>query len=110
MALKNTFQITRPGFSGALRKENTYVLVTSVEGRDVIRVKYAYKDIDTNELLDERTTRFKPQLDGTNYIKQAYNHLKSLDEFKDATDYDLPKPEVQVPLTPEQEQAEADGI
>lgn len=90
MALKNTLQITRSGFAGALRKTDCYVLVTGVEGRDSLRITYAYYDLDTNERMAVRSTTFTPDTEGEGYIKQSYDFLKTLDEFDDAEDYTLP--------------------
>ena len=88
MALANTLYVTRDGFAGALRKEGCYVLITHISGRDRIELEYAYFDEDTGERLDVRLTIFTPDLDGPNYLKQGYQHLKSLEEFDEATDCD----------------------
>ena len=34
----------------------------------------------------EKTFEFVPDLDGPNFVKQAYEHLKTLPEFADAVD------------------------
>ena len=38
------------------------------------------------ELVDTRSMSFVPVLDGDNFIRQAYFHLKTLPEFAGATD------------------------
>lgn len=37
-------------------------------------------------LLETKSYTFSPTLDGDNFIKQAYEYLKTLEEFKDAED------------------------
>ena len=37
-------------------------------------------------ILQTESYTFAPKLDGENFIKQAYEHLKTLEEFKDAID------------------------
>ena len=39
-----------------------------------------------NKKIDNQQFIFVPNLDGENFIKQAYNHLKTLPEFAGATD------------------------
>lgn len=37
-------------------------------------------------IVDTKSYLFLPSLDGDNFIKQGYDYLKTLDEFKDAED------------------------
>jgi hypothetical protein len=43
---------------------------------------FAEKD---GQMLEPKTYRFAPSLDGKNFITQAYEHLKTLPEFAGAT-------------------------
>lgn len=46
----------------------------------------AFKNNKDGELVDTRSMSFVPVLDGDNFIRQAYLHLKTLPEFAGATD------------------------
>lgn len=43
-------------------------------------------DSNTLQSLQERSFEFVPDLHGDNFIKQAYDYIKSLDEFADFVD------------------------
>ena len=46
----------------------------------------AYVDSNTNTYFDEQRSACQYSIDGDNPIKQAYEYLKTLPEFADATD------------------------
>lgn len=63
-----------------------YVKVTHVAGdktQQAATVAFITTDGST---LKQQFVLFEPTLEGGNYIKQAYEHLKTLPEFADAVD------------------------
>lgn len=41
---------------------------------------------NNNLIIDNKSYLFTPSLDGDNFIKQSYEYIKKLEEFKDAED------------------------
>jgi hypothetical protein len=81
MALSKTFD-----FAG-LTVTNGYLRVTEVSGsknRVAFSVSFAVAS-DTDAVKYERFD-FVPNMDGDNFIKQAYEYLKTLPDYADATD------------------------
>lgn len=65
--------------------KDAYIKVESIAGSKqamsaVVHVKWG------NEVVDVLNCSFLPDLDGDNFIKQAYKHMKTLPEFAGATD------------------------
>lgn len=61
-----------------------YCKITNISGSKVycnIEVNYSSDDININ-----KTFSFVPNMDSDNHIKQGYDYLKTLEEFKDAKD------------------------
>jgi hypothetical protein len=86
MALKKDFEITKNGFSGTLVATDAYIKVESVNGTKLnvfAEVLVMSKD---NEFIEKLYRSFRPNLNGANFIKQAYEHLKTLPEFAGAID------------------------
>lgn len=85
MALRKNFCIEKQYFSGKLILENAYFKIINVNGKKnniVIEV-----GIFNNEnIVDRQHYCFVPSMEGENFIKQAYNYLKTLPEFADAVD------------------------
>jgi hypothetical protein len=63
---------------------DAYIKVASVAGDKNSVV--AHVIIVSGDYLSHRNESFVPNLDGPNFIKQAYEHLKTLPEFANATD------------------------
>lgn len=89
MALSKTFTETKQHFDGALQIANAYwkveqVIVSKTHGIAVVSVS---KNVDgmKHQLANQQFT-FTPNLNGSNFIAQAYDHLKTLSEFAGATD------------------------
>ena len=89
MALSKTFTETKQHFDGALQIANAYwkveqVIVSKTHGIAVVSVS---KDADglKHQLFSQQFT-FTPNLNGSNFIAQAYDHLKTLPEFAGAID------------------------
>lgn len=63
---------------------NAYIKVESVSGgKDNVTATVSTK---IGENVKTKFYHYKPNLDGSNFIKQAYEHLKTLPEFADAVD------------------------
>lgn len=86
MALQKNYQ-TQDQFGNDVVLSNCYIKVSKVSG-DKNTVS-AYVDFivnaDDGSLL-QRLYRFSPDMNGSNFIKQAYEHLKTLPEFAGAAD------------------------
>jgi hypothetical protein len=65
-----------------------YCKVTSLRGgKEGIEATLEARHVTSEgELVDAWGVQFVPDLDGPNFIRQAYLHLKTLPEFADATD------------------------
>ena len=89
MALLKTFIETKQHFDGVLQIANAYwkveqVIVSKTHGIAVVSVS---KDIDgAKHQLNSQQFVFTPNLNGKNFIAQAYDHLKTLPEFSTAID------------------------
>jgi len=78
ISLKDNFGVERQ-FAGAIIK------VAEVGGTKASQT--AIVVFTNNEtVLTKKTYTFDANLDGPNFIKQAYEHLKTLPEFADAAD------------------------
>ena len=81
MALKKSFS-----FNG-LDISNGYVKVIQVSGaKENMEFSAAYKIDANNNPLVYKNFNFVPDLQGSNFIAQAYNYLKTLPEFDGAVD------------------------
>lgn len=69
---------------------STYQQITGIQGNkeNITLVLSVYKDSTKNNLLTTKNYTFTPSVidDSTNFIQQGYDYLKTLDEFKNATD------------------------
>jgi len=87
MALLHSIIKTLPGFSGELKSSPLYWKVDRVEvsknSATAILNAYDKKDGST---IDGTILKFLPDLNGENFIKQAYEHIKTLPEFSEAKD------------------------
>lgn len=64
-----------------------YVKVESVSGTKAnATAVVSAKKSGTDDEIWEKVYSFAPDLDGGNFIKQAYEHLKTLPEFAGAAD------------------------
>lgn len=65
-----------------------YIKVASVHGRkEKVSAEVVYtKDDKHGEFIKAICFEFKPDLEGGNFIEQAYKHLKTLPEFDGAVD------------------------
>ena len=89
MALSKTFTETKQHFDGALQAADAYwkveqVIVSKTHGIAVVSVS---KEVDgmRHQLASQQFT-FTPSLTRSNFIAQAYDHLKNMPEFAGAVD------------------------
>lgn len=85
MALQKDFIKTSPDFSGQLIAKDVYFKVAAVSGN-----KESMQAIVTGVCNDivvfNESYSFVPDLFASNFIAQAYKHLKTLPEFAGAED------------------------
>lgn len=86
MALKKDFAFnTKYGVSATVT--DCYIKVERVEASKVLgNATVAFYKDDKSALLEEARYEFPVNLEGDNFIAQAYTHLKTLPEFADAVD------------------------
>ena len=85
MALKKDLTITKVSFNGSLVAKNAYWKVQKVLG-DKALVSAEVVAIVDDKVVDTVSASFVPDMEGKNFIAQAYDHLKTLPEFSGATD------------------------
>lgn len=85
MALKKTFVKTIDGFDGELVANDAYFKVSFLSGDKHSMSAYVTGVIAGNQVY-AKDHHFVPHIDGDNFIKQAYAHLKTLPEFAGAVD------------------------
>lgn len=89
MALSKNVTFTPPGFDTPAQINNAYIRVDTVSGsksRVTAYVVIGKKESDNCVNAQSLIYSFVPNLDGGNFIKQAYEHLKTLPEFTGAID------------------------
>jgi len=85
MALNKIVEIVVYGEKIILR--NAYVKIERVNGsKTQVQAKYVVYSTKDGEIVEEKYCDFIPDMDGANFIKQAYEHLKTMPEFAGATD------------------------
>lgn len=85
MALKKT--ITRIAFGQSVAVPDAYIKVESVTGnKAIIHANVSFMTASDGQEIDSLRVGFEPSIDGGNFIKQAYEHLKTLPEFDGAVD------------------------
>ena len=89
MAIKKTISFTPDGFSTPATLQDAYCKVVQINGD---KTKITFDVVCFNKTNDGVTAasrqqyEFTPNLNGGNFIAQAYNHLKTLEEFASAVD------------------------
>lgn len=98
MALKKSISIAGMGFVSSLgivveTGETTastpplYIKVESVSGdKSNIKAFVTFTDEEKNQQIIRKDYSFVPNMQGDNFIRQAYQHLKTLPEFENAMD------------------------
>lgn len=87
MALKTDFIIQTIGVDSPAIVRNAYCKVDSVTGDKnfVVADIGVYSADQASKVTAVRKT-FVPTMDGKNFIAQAYEHMKTCDEFKNGED------------------------
>lgn len=86
MALVKTL-ILENNFEEKTTFRNAYIKVESISGsKENMVVKVIYLKQKDEIKVKRKDFSFIPDLNGANFIKQAYEHLKTLPEFADAED------------------------
>jgi hypothetical protein len=86
MALLSSITITN-SFGDTKEFADAYTKITSLVGnKSTIVARWnAFEEKDGRDVGNGQVI-FAPDLEGNNFIKQAYLHLKTLPEFSDAVD------------------------
>jgi hypothetical protein len=85
MALNKIVEITVYGEKLILR--NAYIKIDHVNGNKAqVKAKYVIYSDKNGDIVEEIYVDFVPDMQGYNFIKQAYEHLKTLPEFAGAVD------------------------
>ena len=85
MALKQNVIFEKKGFNGKLIAQDAYWKIENIAGNKNQMHIEIYASVD-GEQIQRVVSTFTPSLDGSNFIAQAYEHLKTLPEFAGATD------------------------
>ena len=86
MALKNTFN-RKNNFGTTSILSDCYCKVVAVSGdKNMIFADLSAMSQDQTYTYFTQRFSFKPDLDGGNFILQAYQHIKTLPEFAGAKD------------------------
>lgn len=85
MALTKTITLQN-NFGDESTFDNAYLRVDHVEGsKALLTARVGFYKKDRASLLLTSSVSFEPSLEGGNFIKQAYEYIKTLPEFADAT-------------------------
>ena len=88
MAIKKTVEKTIAGFDSSLIAQNAYWRIDKIEGNktSMNATINAYSDSESSIIIDSIFFVFVVELNGNNFISQAYNEAKKLPQFAGATD------------------------
>jgi hypothetical protein len=87
MAIQLDFIKQEDNFTGQLVATNAYWKVDKIKGnKDKCIFTVGVFTEQDKSFVGSINYEFTPNMDGDNFIKQAYQHLKTLPEFADATD------------------------
>lgn len=86
MALSKTIELT-DNFGYRIVFHDAYVRVDGVDAdKHQAMMRVSIRASQHGRALESRTYWFTPDMNGPNFIRQAYLHLKTLPEFAGATD------------------------
>jgi hypothetical protein len=85
MALQGYLEKTINGFDGKVVAKNVVFKVTGLSG-DKYGMTIHVQGLSGSAQAFSKEFEFTPDLDGPNFIKQVYLHLKTLPEFEGAVD------------------------
>jgi hypothetical protein len=85
MALKKTIPFEFAGKQ--ITFQDAYIKVTIAGGsKDRVTASVSFFDQANGNVFKQDVVEFTPSMEGGNFIKQAYEHLKTLEEFAGAVD------------------------
>lgn len=86
MALTKTISLQN-NFCKLSTFENAYIKIVSISGnKNSLTAKIAIFESKDGMFLKSQNFSFVPELDGSNFIRQAYMRAKETDAFKNSTD------------------------
>ena len=85
MAIKKDVFFEKTGFEGKLIAKDAYWKIENIAGNKNQMSIEIYANVDGAQIQRVVST-FTPSLDGSNFIRQAYENIKTLPEFAGATD------------------------
>jgi hypothetical protein len=86
MALTKTISLQN-NFCRESTFENAYIKIVSISGnKNSLTAEVAIFDSKDGMFLKSQSLSFVPDLDGANFIRQAYTSAKKTKEFENATD------------------------
>jgi hypothetical protein len=86
MALKQTFQV-EDNFGYPITLTDTYCRISRMVGdKTLMHFNIEVLNVEKNRVFVEKSYSFTPSVagDAANFIAQAYEHLKTLDEYAGA--------------------------
>ncbi len=89
MALSKNLTFLPSGFDSPAQINNAYIRVDSISGgknKITASVVVGKKTEDNFLIAQSSNYSFVPNMNSSNFIAQAYDHLKTLPEFAGATD------------------------
>lgn len=86
MALSKT--ITKKVFGKEVVLNNTYIKIMSFSGdkENITLNVQTFINEDKKEVIENKCFSFVPDYEGENLLRQAYEYLKTLEEYADAAD------------------------
>ena len=86
MALKKSISL-KTNFGDTVVFPSAYIKVNNIIGdKNEMRADVMFLKEAGEMIVDNKSYFFSPNLNESNFIAQAYNHLKTLPEFAGATD------------------------
>jgi hypothetical protein len=87
MALQKDFVFIRDGFEGELIAKNAYFKVSTMHAsKEKVLAQLLIFTAANGIEIGGDSFEFVPDMDGGNFIAQAYTYLKTLPDFAGATD------------------------
>lgn len=87
MALQKDFTFTRDGFEGKLTAKNAYFKVSTMHAsKEKVLAQLSILTAVNGIEIGGSSFEFVPDMNGGNFIAQAYTYLKTMSEFAGATD------------------------
>ena len=86
MALTKNITL-KSNFGDEVVFNNTYIKIDTLNGnKDLLKIKVSGRKQQDGDVVFGKDYSFVPNLSGANFIRQGYEHLKTLPEFDGAVD------------------------